>query len=152
MQPVRQIGIKEKLANTAVKWSPHAPNVIALGSAENFGVVGKGVVQIKRLEGNTIQTVAAVNEKVQIIWLRMQSSISHGSNSMNSSYSLALEVERLFSGKLAKVSNGPSILKGKFNQFNAHIRTLFSLQDVTTEFFTLETVMLENLSFKSLLM
>ena len=44
-----QVGIKEKLANTTVKWSPHAPNLLALGSAENFSVVGKGVIQIKKI-------------------------------------------------------------------------------------------------------
>lgn len=64
MNQPRQLGIKEKLANTAIKWSPHEPSLIALGSAENFGVVGKGVVQIKKIEGNSIQTVAAINNKV----------------------------------------------------------------------------------------
>lgn len=43
------LGIKEKLSNTTVKWSPHAPNILALGSAENFAVVGKGIVQIKKI-------------------------------------------------------------------------------------------------------
>ena len=60
------IGIKEKYANTSVKWSPHAPNMLALGSADNFGVVGKGLTQIKSIDGNTIKTVAAMEEKVII--------------------------------------------------------------------------------------
>lgn len=59
-----QVGIKEKLANTAVKWSPHAPGILALGSAENFGVVGKGIVQVKKVEPNGIQTVAVYSDKV----------------------------------------------------------------------------------------
>lgn len=46
---IGQVGIKEKLANTTVKWSPHAPNLLALGSAENFSVVGKGLVQVKKV-------------------------------------------------------------------------------------------------------
>lgn len=54
------------MANTAVKWSPHAPNLLALGSAQNFSVVGKGLIQIKRIEANSIQTVAHLNEKVII--------------------------------------------------------------------------------------
>lgn len=59
-RPGISIGVKEKLANTTIKWSPHAPNILALGSSENFGVVGKGVVQIKKIEGNSLVTVAAL--------------------------------------------------------------------------------------------
>ena len=58
------IGIKEKMSNTAIRWSPHEPGILALGSAENFGVVGKGVTQIKKIEGNKLVTVAALEEKV----------------------------------------------------------------------------------------
>ena len=58
------LGSREKFSNTAIKWSPHAANILALGSAENFGVVGKGIVQIKKIEGNSLVTVAALEEKV----------------------------------------------------------------------------------------
>lgn len=62
------VGIKEPMAKTAVKWSPHGPNMLAVGSAENFGVVGKGMTQIKRIEGSVIQTVASLEEKVRMFW------------------------------------------------------------------------------------
>lgn len=58
------IGVHEKLANTSAKWSPHVPNMIALGSAENFGVVGKGITQIKKIEGNQLIPVSILEEKV----------------------------------------------------------------------------------------
>lgn len=48
-QPSRQLGIKEKWAHTKAKWSPHAPDVIAVGSAENFGIAGRGMTQVKKI-------------------------------------------------------------------------------------------------------
>jgi hypothetical protein len=59
-KPIRQYGIREKMAITNVKWSPHTANLFAVSSASNFGVVGTGSTQIKALEGSTIKTVAVL--------------------------------------------------------------------------------------------
>ena len=79
-RPIRQYGIKEPVAYTNVKWSSHNPNLLALGTAANFGIVGKGGVQIKSVEGPIIKTVAAWEEPVHYIILRKQFSMSLGSN------------------------------------------------------------------------
>ena len=47
-----------------MKWSPHAPNVFAVGMADNFGIVGKGITQVKSIDGPLIKTVAVLEEKV----------------------------------------------------------------------------------------
>ena len=57
--PIRQYGVREPTSFTCVKWSPHAAGLLALGTGANFGVVGKGGVQIKAIEGVTLKTVAA---------------------------------------------------------------------------------------------
>ena len=46
-KPMRQFSVKEPTSFTCVKWSPHHPNLLAVGTAANFGIVGKGGVQIK---------------------------------------------------------------------------------------------------------
>lgn len=58
-RPIRQYGIKEPTSFTSVKWSPHAPGILALGTGANFGVVGKGAVHIKAIEGTSLKTIAA---------------------------------------------------------------------------------------------
>lgn len=65
-RPIRQYGIKEPTAFTCVKWSPHTPNVLALGSGANFGVVGKGSVHLKAIEGPSLKTVAVQEEAVHM--------------------------------------------------------------------------------------
>ena len=65
-RPIRQYGIKEPTSFTCLKWSSHAPGVMALGTAANFGIVGKGGVQIKSLEGTAIKTIAAIEEAVDL--------------------------------------------------------------------------------------
>jgi len=57
-KPIRQYAVKEPTSFTCVKWSSHAPNLLALGTAANFGIVGKGGVQVKSLEGPVLKTVA----------------------------------------------------------------------------------------------
>ena len=47
-----------------MKWSPHAPGLLAMGTGANFGVVGKGGVQVKALDGVNLKTVAASEETV----------------------------------------------------------------------------------------
>jgi len=64
-KPIRQFGIKEPTAFTSVKWSSHSPGLLALGTAANFGIVGKGGVTIKALEGPMIKTIAVTEEKVK---------------------------------------------------------------------------------------
>jgi hypothetical protein len=44
-----------------MKWSPHSRDLLAIGSAANFGIVGTGAVHIKALEGGMIKTVAAID-------------------------------------------------------------------------------------------
>lgn len=63
---IRQYGIKEPTSFTCVKWSPHTPNLLALGSGANFGVVGKGAVHLKAIEGPSLKTVAVQEEAVHV--------------------------------------------------------------------------------------
>jgi hypothetical protein len=44
-----------------MKWSPHSANLLAIGSAANFGIVGTGAVHVKAIEGSMIKTVAAID-------------------------------------------------------------------------------------------
>ena len=55
---------KDTLAHTALKFSPHSDKLMAIGSAANFGIVGKGNAQIRALEGKTIKIIATLEEKV----------------------------------------------------------------------------------------
>lgn len=84
-KPVRQYGVKEPTSFTCVKWSSHAPNLLAVGTAANFGIVGKGGVQVKSLEGPILKTVAAAEEVVIFVLLRKQFLMYHGSSLMTSS-------------------------------------------------------------------
>ena len=56
---MRQYGVKEPTSFTCVKWSPHSPGLLALGTGANFGVVGKGGVQVKAIDGVNLKTVAS---------------------------------------------------------------------------------------------
>lgn len=58
-KPIRQYGVREPTSFTCVKWSPHAPGLLAVGTGTNFGVVGKGGVQVKTIDGVNLKTVAA---------------------------------------------------------------------------------------------
>jgi len=58
-KPIRQFGVKEPTSFTSVKWSSHSPGLLACGTAANFGVVGKGGVIVKSLEGPVLKTIAA---------------------------------------------------------------------------------------------
>lgn len=58
-KPIRQYGVREPTSFTCVKWSPHAPGLLAVGTGANFGVVGKGGVQVKTIDGVNLKTVAA---------------------------------------------------------------------------------------------
>lgn len=77
-KPIRQFGIKEPTAFTCVKWSSHAPGLLAVGTAANFGIVGKGGVTVKSLEGPVIKTIAVSEERVRQNILRKLSSIFLG--------------------------------------------------------------------------
>lgn len=76
---------KEKLAHTSLKFSPINPNLVAVSSAANFGVVGKGVAQIKSMEpGGQLKTIATSEEKVSSLIIdRTQYSTCPGMNSMS---------------------------------------------------------------------
>ena len=63
-KPIRQYGTKQPTSYTCVKWSPHAPGLLAIGTAANFGVVGKGGVQVKAIDGISIKNIAASEEVV----------------------------------------------------------------------------------------
>lgn len=69
MEPVvyPSFATKDQLAHTSLKFSPHAENILAIGSAANFGIVGKGNAQIRALDGKTIKVIATLEEKVTII-------------------------------------------------------------------------------------
>jgi len=57
---------KDKMAHTSLKFSPINPNLVAVTSAANFGVVGKGIAQVKSMEPNgQLKTVSVIEEKVQ---------------------------------------------------------------------------------------
>ena len=52
------------MAHTSLKFSPINPRLVAVTSAANFGVVGKGIAQIKSMEpGGQLKTVSAIEEK-----------------------------------------------------------------------------------------
>ena len=63
-RPIRQYGVKEPNSFTCVKWSPHAAGLMAMGTGANFGVVGKGGVQVKSIDGVSLNTIAASEERV----------------------------------------------------------------------------------------
>jgi hypothetical protein len=63
---IRQYGVKEPTSFTCVKWCPHVPNLLAVGSGANYGVVGKGAVHLKAIEGPNLKTVAVFEEAVFI--------------------------------------------------------------------------------------
>ena len=65
--PMRQYGVREPNAFTCVKWSPHTPGLLALGTGANFGVVGKGGVQVKAIDGVALKMVAAMEEIVRLV-------------------------------------------------------------------------------------
>jgi hypothetical protein len=54
---------------------------MALGTAANFGVVGKGGVKIMALEGPVIKTIAVSDEIVRVLLFSKQFSMFPGSNS-----------------------------------------------------------------------
>jgi hypothetical protein len=125
-KPVRQYGVKEPASFTCVKWSSHAPNLLALGTAANFGIVGKGGVQVKSLDGSKLTTVAVAEEVVIFTLFRKLSLMSRGSNSMISSCSWGREMEKSHFGKLdsPKLGRFPGNLK--LFQSSAHIKILYS--------------------------
>lgn len=51
MEPVitPSFAVKDALAHTSLKFSPHSDKLLAVGSAANFGIVGKGNAQIRAL-------------------------------------------------------------------------------------------------------
>jgi hypothetical protein len=51
---------KEKMAHTSLKFSPINPSLVAVSSAVNFGIVGKGVAQVKKMEGGQLKTVSVL--------------------------------------------------------------------------------------------
>lgn len=105
-KPIRQYGVKEPTAFTSVKWSPHAPNLLALGTAANFGIVGKGGVQIKSLEGPILKTVAVAEEVVRKVIFRKPSLTFRGSSSMISFYFWVQAMERYPFGRLDRQKFG----------------------------------------------
>jgi hypothetical protein len=106
-KPIRQYGVKEPTAFTCVKWSSHAPNLLALGTAANFGIVGKGGVQVKSLEGPILKTVAVAEEVVRKIIFRKPSSMFRGSSLMISFCYWVQEMERYPFGRLDRQRLGP---------------------------------------------
>lgn len=80
MQQPKQIGIRQKWPITKAKWSPHSPDIVAIGLSENFGIVGKGMCQVKKIVSNGIQNVAMIGEQVIMGLCRMQFLVFPGLN------------------------------------------------------------------------
>lgn len=82
------------------------------------------------------------------IYLRMLSSMFHGFSWMINLYWLDREVAKHPFGISGKGEHGSQIWKGKFNQYNVHIKIQCLLQAVWVESFTLVPPKREKLFFK----
>jgi hypothetical protein len=86
---------------------------MALGTAANFGIVGKGGVQVKSLEGPVLKTVAVAEEVVKNWIFRKRYSMFRGFSSMTSSCCWAQAMVKSHFGKSGKLKRGRSLANPK---------------------------------------
>lgn len=86
---------------------------MALGTAANFGIVGKGGVQVKSLEGPVLKTVAVAEEVVKNGIFSKQYSMFRGFSSMTSSCCWAQAMVKSRFGKSGKPKHGRSLASPK---------------------------------------
>ena len=49
------VAFKHGMANTAIKLSLHSVQLVAVASAQNFGIVGAGQAQVFTIQNNSFQ-------------------------------------------------------------------------------------------------